>query len=134
MRKFCLIAAATSGLAFVFAGAVWASPAEDACSALMEARGALVAMIDAKDKASQDSLNEKIQAASAKLDATLAGMTAADAKTAVDFKTVWDQFKGTRQNEIIPAVYAGKVDEAKKIATGVQAERMGKMRSIMSCK
>lgn len=100
----------------------------------MEARGALVSMIDAKDRAAQDSLKAKVGQASAKLDGVLAGMTGADAKTAAEFKTVWEQFKTTRDNEIIPAVYAGKADEAKKLATGVQAERLGKMRSIMSCK
>jgi hypothetical protein len=134
MRKIHLMASAASGFAFICASAAWSGVREDACGALMEARGAAVAVIDAKDKATKDDLNAKAQAAISKLDAILARMTGPDAKTAGDFKAIWDQFKATRQTEIIPAVYAGKADEAKKIANGVQAVRLTNMRSIMSCK
>ena len=123
---FCL------GLAFV--PAAWADPASDACAALVDARGTLYSMISAKDKSAQDALNAKVQAASAKLDSVLAGMTGANAKVTADFKAVWDQFKATRENEIIPAIYKGNADDAKKIASGIQSERLSKMWSIMSCK
>ena len=53
---------------------------------------------------------------------------------AADFKAVWDQFKATRENEIILAIYKGNADDAKKIASGIQSERLSKMWSIMSCK
>jgi hypothetical protein len=75
-----------------------------------------------------------VQAASTKLDSVLASMTGADAKMAADFKAVWDQFKATRDQEIIPAIYRGNADDAKKIADGIQAERLSKMWGIMSCK
>ena len=58
----------------------------------------------------------------------------ADAKVAGDFKAVWDQFKATREKEIIPAIYKGNADDAKKIADGVQYQRFSKMWRIMSCK
>ena len=61
-------------------------------------------------------------------------MTGADAKLAADFKAVWDQFKATREKEIIPAIYRGNVDDAKKIADGIQLDRLSKMWGIMSCK
>ena len=61
-------------------------------------------------------------------------MTNADAKMAADFKAVWDQFKATREKEIIPAIYAGNAAEAKKISDGIQYERLSKMWSIMSCR
>ena len=64
----------------------------------------------------------------------LAGMTRADAKVVADFKAVWDQFKTTRDNQIIPAIYKGNADEAKKIADGIQSERLSEMWGIMSCK
>jgi len=64
----------------------------------------------------------------------LAAMTGAEAKMAAEFKAVSDQFKATRENEIIPAVYAGKAADAKKIAASVQASRLSKMWGIMSCK
>ena len=91
-------------------------------------------MINAKDKSAQDALNAKVREASTKLDAVLAGMTGADAKAAADFKALWDQFKATRDNQIIPAIYKGNADEAKKIADGIQSERLSEMWIIMSCK
>jgi hypothetical protein len=122
------------GLGLAFVPAAWADPASDACAALVDARIALYSMINAKDKSAQDALKAKMQAASTKLDSVLAGMTGGDAKTAVDFKAVWDQFKATRDKEIIPAVYKGDAADAKKIANGIQLERLSKMWSIMSCK
>jgi uncharacterized paraquat-inducible protein A len=76
-------------------------------------------MINAKDKSAQVALNAKVQAASAKLDSVLAGMTGAETKAAADFKAVWDQFKATREEEIIPAIYKGNIAEAKKITDGI---------------
>ena len=122
------------GLALAFAPAARADPATDACAALVEARSALYSMVSAKDRSAQDAFNAKVQAASAKLDSVLAGMTGADAKRAADFKAVWDQFKATREKEIIPAISRGNAEEAKKIADGIQSERLSKMWNIMSCK
>jgi hypothetical protein len=122
------------GLGLAYAPASWADSVREACAALVNARSALWSMIDAKDKSEQDALNAKMQAASAKLDSVLTGMTGGDAKVAADFKVVWDQFKATRDNEIIPAIYKGNASDAKKIASGTQADRLSKMWAIMSCK
>src|ERR1035437_2278696 len=122
------------GLGLAFVPAAWADPASDACAALVDARSALYSMMNAKDKSAQDALNAKVQAASTKLDSVLAGMTDAHAKVAADFKAVWDQFKATREKEIIPAIYKGDADDAKKITNGIQSERLSKMWDIMSCK
>jgi hypothetical protein len=91
-------------------------------------------MINAKDVSTQDALNAKMREASTKLYSVLAGMTGSDAKAAADLKALWDQFKGTRDNQIIPAIYKGNADEAKKITDGIQSERLSKMWIIMSCK
>ena len=120
------------GFGLAFAPAAWADAASDACVALADARTALYSMTNSKDKSVQDALNAKVQAASARVDSALAGM--ANAKIAADFKTVWDQFKATREREIIPAIYNGNAVEAKKITDGIQYERLSKMWSIMSCK
>jgi hypothetical protein len=115
-------------------GFAYATP-DDACMALSEARSHLVAMVDATDKGAQDDLKGKVHAASAKLDETLAAMSKGpDAAKAAEFKAVWEEFKKTRESEIIPHVYAGKKAEAKAIASGVQAERMKKMKGTMGCK
>jgi len=131
-RSTAITSAVGFGLAFV--PAAWADAASDTCVALADARIALYSMINANDKSVQDALNAKVQAASARVDAGLAGMTNADAKVAADFKVVWDQFKATREKEIIPAIYAGNVAEAKKISDGIQYERLSRMWGIISCK
>jgi hypothetical protein len=112
------------GLGLTFVPAARADPASDACAALANARGALYSMTFAKDKSAQDAWNAKVQAASTKLDAVLAGMTGADAKVAADFKAVWDQFKATREK--------GNADDAKKIADGIQAKRLARLEPIGS--
>ncbi len=91
-------------------------------------------MMLAKERSAHDAWNAMVQAASTKLDSVLAGMTGADAKVAADFKAFWDQFKATRENEIIPAIYKGNADEATEIVDGIQADRLSKMWGIMSCK
>jgi hypothetical protein len=125
---------AVFGFGLGLVSVTWADSASDACAALASARTALYSMINAKDKSAQDALNAKVQEASTKLESVLAGMTGINAKAAADFKTLWDQFRATRVNQIIPAIYKGNADEAKKIADGIQSERLSKMWSIMSCK
>jgi hypothetical protein len=44
-------------------------------------------------------------------------------------QAVWDQFKATRGKEIIPPIYKGNIDDAKKIASGIQSERLAKIAS-----
>ncbi len=124
---------AAFGRGLAFAPPALADPAGDACAALVSARITLYTMLNAKDKSAQDALNAKVQAASTKLDSVLAGMSGTDAKVA-DFRAVWDQFKATRDKEIIPAIYKGNVDDAKKIADTVQYQRLSKMWRIMSCR
>ena len=131
-QSIAMTAVFSLGLAFV--PVAWADPAgDDACAGLGVARAKLYAMTTAKDKSALDALNAKVQAASKKLDSALAGMTGADAKMAADFKPIWDQFKATRDQELIPALYKGDIDSAKKIANGVQFERLIKMWNII-CK
>jgi hypothetical protein len=116
------------------AGTAHAGTPDDACKALMEARGHLVKMLDTTDKATLDELKAKVNAASGKLGEVLAAMAKGpDAAKAADFKAVLVEFRKTRDNEIIPYLYAGKTAEAKALATGVQAERMKKMKGVMGC-
>ena len=125
---------AVLSLGLVFTSAARADSVREVCATLVDARSSLWSMINAKDKSAQDALNAKVQAASTKLDSVLAGMTGRDAKLATDFKVVWDQFKATRDGEIVPAIYKGNAKDARKIADGVQAARLAKMWDIMSCK
>ena len=129
-----IAASVVFGLGLGFVSVAWADSTSDACAALANARTALYPMINAKDKSAQDALNAKVQDASIKLESVLASMTGANAKAAADFKALWDQFKTTRDNQIIPAIYKGNADEAKKMANGIQSERLSKMWGIMSCR
>ncbi len=131
-QSITLAAAITLGLTFV--SSAWADATSDACTALAEARNALYSLVLAKERPAQDALKAKMEMASAKLDSVLTGMTGAQAKAAADFKVVWDQFKATRDKEIVPDVYNGKADEAKKLADGIQFQRLSTMWRIMSCK
>ena len=49
-----------------------------------------------------------------------------------ELKATWEDFKATRETEIVPAVRAGKTADAKAIAAGVQAERMKKMKGLLA--
>jgi hypothetical protein len=122
------------GLGLAFVPAAMANPRSDACVALGKARIALYSMLSAKTKSEQDSLKDKVEAASKELDSLLAGMTGTDADVAADFKAVWEQFKATRDKEIIPDIYKGNAADARKLADGIQLERFGKMFDIMSCR
>jgi hypothetical protein len=134
ISKYSNLVTTIVGLALTSAPAAWASPKSDTCVALANSRTALYSMLSVKDKSALDTLNAKVQATSARIDALTAGMTGADAKVAADFKTVWDQFKASREDQIIPAIYKGNIDDAKKIADGIQFERFSKMWRIMSCR
>lgn len=111
-----------------------ATTSADVCANLAEARGALVAMLSETDRARLDGYRARVQAASARLDADLAAMVAGPhAEKARDFRAVWSAFKITRENDIIPALYAGEREKAKGFAMGIQAERIKAMRGTMGC-
>ena len=135
MKSIKLIAAAAVfvvGLTLASVG--WTNPVSDVCTAFGDASTALKLMVIAKDRSAQEALDAKVQAASNKLDSALGQMSGAQAKMAADFKAVWDQFKATREEKIIPAIRNGDIEEAKRIANGIQYVRLSKMWSIMSCK
>jgi len=116
----------------------WAGHADAILTALMEARTNLVAMIDAPDKAAQDELYAKITKASKAVDEALGAALGDSANTPdqaakyKELKATWEDFKTTRETEIVPAVRAGKTAEAKAIAGGIQAERMKKMKGLLT--
>jgi hypothetical protein len=131
MRHIQTLVTASALLASGLAGA--AGPA-DVCTNLGEARTQLVALLGEADATKFDGYKAKIQAASKAVDTDLAAMAGGpDAAKANAFKPVWEAFKATRENEIVPAVYAGDKEKAKGLATGVQAGRMKDMKAAMGC-
>ncbi len=110
---------------------------DEVANALTEARANLLQMLNSSDKAAQEGLKTKIETASKNLDTALTALLADKAMTADKieqlkaFKTNWEDFKKTREGEIIPAILSGKMDVAKDLAKGVQAERMKKMKAAL---
>ena len=47
-----------------------------------------------------------------------------------ELKTIREAFARTRDDQLIPLIYANKTDDAKALAVGIQEERYGKMRAI----
>jgi len=47
-----------------------------------------------------------------------------------EYKAIYDIFEQTRATQINPLIYKGKIEDAKKLALGIQAERYAKMRDI----
>jgi hypothetical protein len=45
--------------------------------------------------------------------------------------STWNAFKTTREVDLVPAILAGKEDEAKKLAGGVQKERITKCQQLV---
>ncbi|GAN31945.1 MAG: hypothetical protein DYG83_04610 [Candidatus Brocadia sp. AMX2] len=48
-----------------------------------------------------------------------------------ELKTAWDVFRDTRDNEVIPNFFAGKVAKAKAVGGGIQKERFAKISSMV---
>ena len=99
---------------------------------LSAARESLVTMLTNKDKRGAD--HQKVVKATADdVSAALAKMKAPAGKEA-QFKELvdnWNAFKKTRETELVPAILAGKEDEARKIAGGIQKERITKCQQMV---
>lgn len=116
----------------------YAAHAGSIMAALMSARENLVAMVDAPDAASQNQYYAEVTTASQAVDDAVAtaladaNLTPEQAAKLEEFKATWEAFKDTRENEIMPQVRAGNVEQAKSVAMGIQAERMATMKSLLA--
>lgn len=112
--------------------AAFANEFADLRGSLSAARESLVTMMLNKDKRGADQqklVKETADAVSAKL----AKMKAPAGKEA-QFKELvdtWNAFKKTRETELVPAILAGKEDEARKLAGGIQKERITKAQQLV---
>ncbi|MEI8170733.1 MAG: hypothetical protein WCG50_13725 [Rhodoferax sp.] len=99
---------------------------------LSAARESLVTMMTNKDKRGAD--QQKIVKATADaVSAHLAKMKAPAGKEAQfkELNEAWNAFKKTREVDLVPAILAGKDDEARKIAGGIQKERITKCQQLV---
>src|SRR5574342_74749 len=103
---------------------------------LVDARTALVTMLGESDKTKQEGCRTTVKNLTNEtisLFSTLMGKakgTNAEGKLK-EVRDAWDIFRNTRDNEVIPNFFAGKVTEAKAVGGGTQKERFAKISSMV---
>ncbi|MCC6933745.1 MAG: hypothetical protein IT292_10940 [Deltaproteobacteria bacterium] len=83
-----------------------------------------------KDPSKRGADQQKLLADTAnKVDQMLATMKAAPEQETKfsELKEAWAAFHKTRKEELVPAIVAGKQEEAEKLGTGIQKERIQKV-------
>jgi hypothetical protein len=131
MKKLLAILASVGLIGF----AVSANAGEfgDLRTKLSAARESLVAMLLHKDQRGPEQQKLVKDTADA-VSAQLAHMKAPPGKEA-QFKELvenWNAFKSTREKELVPAILKGNDEEAKKIAGGIQKERITRCQTLTS--
>ncbi len=100
-------------------------------SNMNEVRAALVTMMATNDKAKMDEQNEHIKEVKKDIEARLGELVRTTSNEKVKaLKETIVAFRETRDKEVIPLIYEGKVQEAKALGTGIQAERYKKIINI----
>lgn len=96
------------------------------------ARESLVTMLVNKDKRGADQQKVVKDTADA-VSASLAKIKAPAGKEAQmkELNESWNAFKKTREVELVPAILAGKDDEARKLAGGVQKDRYTRVQELI---
>ncbi len=100
---------------------------------MLAARKELVTMVMNPGKRGPDQqkrVKDTADAVSAQLDR----MAVPDGKADrfKELRATWDAFKHTRETELVPAILAGNKQEAEKIASGVQKERLERCFALIS--
>jgi len=101
-------------------------------SRINEVRAVLVAMTGETDKIKIDRYHETIKEISSLIDRDFLEWISQDSgaeiiATVSELKSTWEAFRNTRDTQIIPFIYEGRMQEAKELALGIQAERYKKM-------
>ncbi|MCE5312027.1 MAG: hypothetical protein LLF86_02615 [Nitrospiraceae bacterium] len=111
-----------------FAVAAFAGQFSDLKMKIEEARKTLVTMVQQKDKRGPDQQKVVKETAEA-VSAAISSIKAPAGKEAQfsDLVSTWNAFKKTREEDIVPMLLENKEAEAKKLATGIQQERLKKL-------
>ena len=101
-------------------------------SRINEVRAVLVAMTGETDKIKIDRYHETIKEISSLIDRDFLEWLSHDSgaeiiATVSELKSTWEAFRNTRDTQIIPFIYEGRMQEAKELALGIQAERYKKL-------
>lgn len=99
---------------------------------MIAARESLITMLVNKDKRGAD--QQKIVKDTADAASALIAKLKAPAGKEAQFKELvenWNAFKKTRETELVPAILAGKQDEANKLVSGIQKDRYTKCQQLV---
>jgi len=114
------------------------SAAGDIKADLNGVRAVLVAMMAETDKEKQKAAHETIKKLTMGIDDKFKTILA-DNKFPQDMiddvngiKKVWEEFRDTRDSQLIPFIYEGKIQDAKALALGIQAERYKKFTGLIT--
>ncbi|MEO5348791.1 MAG: hypothetical protein H7836_04000 [Magnetococcus sp. YQC-3] len=127
MRERLWIVVWVFGLLFISAEAMAGPVAQATKESLLEVREHLIALVAAQDEKSQAKRLVGIKSATGKVDLQVSK----NGELLKGFNAVWTLFKTTRDEKIIPLTMAGKKEEARYLAGGVQRDRMDKMLAIL---
>lgn len=110
--------------------ALLATTAEECKPKIGKARIYLVEMLSGKVNQDQQTLVKR-SAEQAHICIMEIKAPAENEKQLEELKKVWNEFKTTRENDLVPKAITGKMEEAKALAMGVQKERMDKINSLL---
>jgi methyl-accepting chemotaxis protein len=100
------------------------------------ARAAVLTMMSVTRRSDQENSHREIKERSVKMEVLLQRLLERNRSDPVTLKkleelsTTAEQFARTRDTETIPSIYAGKVEEARTSALGIQADRFEKMQTL----
>jgi hypothetical protein len=121
---------------FIFNLAAHASPVGDIKASLSSMRQHTMAMMGESDQAAMEMQHEESMKYSDRLDkqldAALKDKALSKAQPALrQFKSLWEEFKKTRDSEIIPMLYAGDRMKARMTAMTTQQPRFNKLNELL---
>jgi hypothetical protein len=134
-RPYVLLLVAISFL-FTIPSMAFAGKVEDIQTKLNQSRQQTMAMLSEPDKTVLEMRYEEALAFSKEVDAGLQSALADPSMQAQHapleaFQRVWEVFKTTRDQEIVPLLMAGKQDEARALAQKVQSSRFKRMNDLL---
>ncbi len=97
-------------------------------SNLNAVRASLLAMMAAKDRETLEKQHARIKELTREIDTSfeqlLGGSLRGELKARIGkVKEIWEAFRDTRDTQLIPLIYKGHLEEARALATGIQAEQ-----------
>jgi hypothetical protein len=121
---------------FVATSTAFAGKVEDIQTKLNQSRQQTMAMLSETDKTVLEMRYEEALASSKEVDASLRNALAdlslqAQHASFEEFKQVWDTFKTTRDQEIVPLLMAGKQEQARALAQSAQLDRFKRMNVLL---